>query len=308
MSLQLALAISAVVLANVGALRLGNTQHIRRLSTSLRAATNTEREDSYTIAILGDLHLDPRYMEDHIMGREHFKKVILDETGNPKPNTVCVSLGDLGESKSVDPERTKELFAGTSACLQLARDYLDGYKVPFEVVGGNHDLEGLDEFATDQQNLDAYLSILGKPTPQFKRLIAEKTMLVGLGSTVFREARYTSHEVFIDDEQVAWFEQTIKECPADEGWRVFVFSHAPPMGSGLRVLQENHVINGCCWLNHSGRNTGKFIEIVRSNPCIKAWFSGHFHLGQVPLIAMLCRRACIVFTAPLAFLMSPHFT
>ena len=72
----------------------------------------------------------------------------------------------------------------------------------------------------------------------------------------------------------------MKECPASDGWRVFVFSHAPPMGSGLRVLQENHVVNGCCWLNHSGKNTGKFIEIVRANTCIKAWFSGHFHLGQ----------------------------
>ena len=34
----------------------------------------------------------------------------------------------------------------------------------------------------------------GKPTPQFAREIAEKTLLVGLGSTVFRDAKYTSHE------------------------------------------------------------------------------------------------------------------
>jgi hypothetical protein len=61
---------------------------------------------------------------------------------------------------------------------------------------------------------------------------------------------------------------------------IYIYSHAPPMGSGLRVLQENHVVNGCCWLNHSGKNTGRFIEIVRANACIKAWFSGHFHLGM----------------------------
>lgn len=91
----------------------------------------------------------------------------------------------------------------------------------------------------------------------------------GLGSTVFRDAVYTSHEVYIDPKQVEWFEKTIKECPADEGWRVFVFTHAPPMGSGLRVLQENHVVNGCCWLNHSSKNTAQFIKIVRENPCIK---------------------------------------
>jgi len=69
--------------------------------------------------------------------------------------------------------------------------------------------------------------------------------------------------------------------PASDGWRIFVFTHAPPIGSGLRVLQENHVVNGCCWLNHSGgASTRKFIELVRQHRCIKAWFSGHFHLGQ----------------------------
>jgi Calcineurin-like phosphoesterase len=157
---------------------------------------------SFTAAILGDLHLDPRYMGDYENGRRHFEPILKDKNGNPRPNTCVVSLGDLGESKSISPETTSELFAGTTACFKLAREYLDGFAVPFEVVGGNHDLEGIDEFPTDQANLEAYLRILGKPTPQFKRLIAEKTMLVGLGSTVFRNAQYTSHEVFIDDEQV----------------------------------------------------------------------------------------------------------
>lgn len=99
--------------------------------------------------------------------------------------------------------------------------------------------------------------------------------------------------------------------------RIFVFSHAPPNGSGIRIIQENHVVNGCCWLNHSDeKNCRKFIEIVREHRCIKVsvknclyhtsfhlcnsilntlfsmihthddganlqgWFSGHFHLGQ----------------------------
>ena len=64
-------------------------------------------------------------------------------------------------------------------------------------------------------------------------------------------------------------------------WKIFVFTHAPPMGAGLRVLQKNHVVNGCCWLNHSsGPITAKYIELVRANRSIKGWFSGHFHLGQ----------------------------
>ena len=64
-----------------------------------------------------------------------------------------------------------------------------------------------DEFATDVANLEAYLRILGKKTPQFKHEIAEKTLVIGLGSTAFRTAKYTSHEVSVDDEQIDWFEK-----------------------------------------------------------------------------------------------------
>mmetsp|Transcript_14728 Transcript_14728/g.21665 ORF Transcript_14728/g.21665 Transcript_14728/m.21665 type:complete len:404 (+) Transcript_14728:586-1797(+) len=100
-------------------------------------------------------------------------------------------------------------------------------------------------------------------------------------STIFRDAQYTSHEVTVDEEQIKWFEQVVKDHPSSEGWKIFVFTHAPPNGSGLRVLQENHVVNGCCWLNHSNEaQCRKFIELVREHRSIKGWFSGHFHLGQ----------------------------
>lgn len=83
--------------------------------------------------------------------------------------------------------------------------------------------------------MEAYLRILGKPTPQFIGEIAPKVLLVGLGSVVFRDAVYTSHEVFIDDEQISWFENVAKTHPAEDGWKLFVFSHAPPMVSMRRV-------------------------------------------------------------------------
>eukprot|EP00325_Prymnesiales_sp_UTEX-LB-985_P009808 CAMPEP_0174697290 /NCGR_PEP_ID=MMETSP1094-20130205/3193_1 /TAXON_ID=156173 /ORGANISM="Chrysochromulina brevifilum, Strain UTEX LB 985" /LENGTH=719 /DNA_ID=CAMNT_0015894239 /DNA_START=15 /DNA_END=2174 /DNA_ORIENTATION=- len=237
-------------------------------------------EDEFTIGILGDLHLDPRKMEDYYIGRSHFEP-IFEDAQSRGVEVALVSLGDLGESKSVRPEETDELFAGTTACHELAADFLSSFGVPYEVIGGNHDLEGIDEFATDEANLEAFCRIHKKETMHFSRQIAEKTLLVGMGSTVFRAAKYTSHEVTIDDEQLAWFENLVASHPSDEGWKIFVFTHAPPIGSGLRVLQENHVVNGCCWLNHSGgKTTTKFIELVRKHRSIKAWFSGHFHLGQ----------------------------
>lgn len=256
----------------VNGLRLGAAR--TRVLSGSRLFAQPQPWD-FTVAVLGDLHLDPRYMADHISGREHVNKILEKED----PSRVCVvSLGDLGESKSVD--ETTQLFSGTSACFKLAADYLQGFKAPYEVIAGNHDLEGIDEFSSDAENLVQYLKAFNKPAPYFKRVIGEKTVLLGLGSVLFRDAIYTSHEVFINDEQIDWFEKTVKECPASEGWRILVFSHAPPMGSGLRVLQENHVVNGCCWLNHSAKSAGRFISIVRQNPSIKAWFSGHFHLGQ----------------------------
>ena len=47
------------------------------------------------------------------------------------------------------------------------------------------------------------------------------------------------------------------------------------------MLQECHVVNGCCWLNHNDAvSSKKFIQLVRDNPSIKGWFSGHFHLSH----------------------------
>mmetsp|Transcript_9893 Transcript_9893/g.17331 ORF Transcript_9893/g.17331 Transcript_9893/m.17331 type:complete len:568 (-) Transcript_9893:732-2435(-) len=250
---------------------------------------------SFVVPILGDLHIDPRKMEDYSVGRSHILSIIKDaksqlgiskegdnDDDDPK-GVALVSLGDLGESKNCDhnPDNPFELFAGTSQCHETAAEFLGSFGVHYDVIGGNHDLEGIDEFDSDAKNLRKFLSAHGKETPQFCTQVAEKTLLVGLCSTIFREAKYTSHEVIIDDAQIVWFEQLVKSKPADEGWRIFVFSHAPPNGSGIRIIQENHVVNGCCWLNHSDeKNCRKFIEIVRQNRCIKGWFSGHFHLGQ----------------------------
>ena len=171
-------------------------------------------------------------MEDYEVGKVHIQNVIRDAQTKLQrtDNVALVSLGDLGESKNCDhnPDNPFELFAGTTQCHEMAANFLSSFKIgnwaaPYEVIGGNHDLEGIDEFPTDASNLNVYLRAHGKETPQFVRQIAEKTLLVGLCSTVFREAKYTSHEVIIDEEQIRWFEDLVKSKPADDGWYVIVF-------------------------------------------------------------------------------------
>jgi len=248
-------------------------------------AVSSDDPYSFVVPILGDLHIDPRKMEDYEIGRVHVRSVIEEAKSQLERDegVALMSLGDLGESKYCDhnEENPFELFAGTTQCHNLAAEYLGSFGVPYEVIGGNHDLEGIDEFDSDEMNLRRFLKSHNKPTPQFCREIAEKTLLVGLCSTIFRDAKFTSHEVTIDQEQIDWFEELLISKPADEGWRIFVFTHAPPNGSGIRIIQENHVVNGCCWLNHSNeKQCRKFIELAREHRAIKGWFSGHFHLGQ----------------------------
>ena len=107
-------------------------------------------------------------------------------------------------------------------------------------------------------------------------------MLLGLSTVRFRDAPYSSHEVHVDDEQIKWFRTMVESHPESDGWKILVFSHAPIIGSGLRVLQSVHITNGCAWLNHCSptdiRNS--FVRIVRENPQIKCWLSGHFHLSH----------------------------
>lgn len=88
--------------------------------------------------------MDPRDLDHSYEGRDHFKQ-IFEATDT---NKFVVSLGDLGESK--DCTGSGSLFAGTTECFELAGDYLRGYlgEGKFDVVGGNHDLEGIDEFDT----------------------------------------------------------------------------------------------------------------------------------------------------------------
>ena len=107
-------------------------------SSPLRKTFLKAAADEFTVGILGDLHMDPRAMEDYETGRRHWLP-IFKQAKEKHGNVALVSLGDLGESKSVRPAETSELFAGTTECHELAAGYLSSFAdVPYEVVGGNH--------------------------------------------------------------------------------------------------------------------------------------------------------------------------
>jgi hypothetical protein len=116
-------------------------------------------------------------------------------------------------------------------------------------------------------------------------------LAICISTTSFRDNPFSCHEVRLDAAQIAWLRATLA---AHRDRPTFVFSHAPVIGSGLRVLQTVHLRVPNAWLNHRA-NAGQFRQLVLDNPQIKLWFSGHDHLGQdyPDSIAMLGNCACV---------------
>jgi hypothetical protein len=91
------------------------TASIRSPVTNTALRSHDLTSDAFCVGVLGDLHIHPRYMEDYEIGREQWKAILENESKTKcNGNVALVSLGDLGESKSVRPDETNELFAGTT--------------------------------------------------------------------------------------------------------------------------------------------------------------------------------------------------
>lgn len=262
---------------------LQNTHNPTSLNAALMTRDDYTIADSFNLIVLGDLHLEDN-MEKHNEARNDCLNAITRLSIIPSPSdpfsddnlTVhqlvedikdlgasqlsvhqlsillenkiqgdklkchLVSLGDLGR-KDI---RHEPGDAGTSKSFRDAKQFLDGFGLDYDIITGNHDLEGLDEFATDQDNLNAWMTTFDKKTSYFMKYIGEKTLLLGLSTVRFRDAPHSSHECHVDQGQLDWFQKMVDDHPEEDGWRICVFSHAPIMGSNLRVLQNVHVING----------------------------------------------------------------
>ena len=126
-------------------LSLSSSSSPTRRTASSRLATTTvaANNDEFTVGVIGDLHLDPRKLQDYQTGRQHLASIFERSTthhygnNNNNNNVALVSLGDLGESKAVW-SGSDELFSGTTACHEMAAQFLGSFGVPYELVGGNH--------------------------------------------------------------------------------------------------------------------------------------------------------------------------
>ncbi len=215
----------------------------------------TDLPSTHRLLVVGDLHYETAQHER--LARAQQQLIALE------PDTV-VSLGDQGGYS----------HCGTRLSFTEGYDYFGGFGVPFYPLIGNHDMEGA-EFKQDKEAVAAWCEVFARARP-YTAIDWGTAVGITLSQTGFRSNEGSHHEVHIDDEQFDWLVQTVA---AHRDRPIFVFSHAPILGSGLRVLQDLHLKGPNAYLNHY-THPEKFIELVQANPQIKLWFSGHNHLGH----------------------------
>jgi hypothetical protein len=163
---------------------------------------------------------------------------------------------------------------GSQQSFDEGLDFLAGFQRPTHTIIGNHDLEG-PQFARDEQSIAAFCQTFGLERPYYA-IDLGPVLAVCLSSTAFRANPASHHEVHLDQAQIGWLRATLADHP---GRPTFVFSHAPILGSGARVLQSVHLKCPNAWLNHTDA-PAQFARLVEEHPQIKLWFSAHNHLGQ----------------------------
>lgn len=70
-----------------------------------------------------------------------------------------------------------------------------------------------------------------------------QVLCLGLSTVRFRSNKDSVHEVHIDQAQLCWFEEQLQ---ASAGRPVFVFTHAPPLGCGLKVVEVAYNADTLC--------------------------------------------------------------
>ncbi|HWC89797.1 MAG TPA: metallophosphoesterase [Pirellulales bacterium] len=225
---------------------------------------------SRALAVVGDLHYEPHLADQFVAARRQLAALT--------PEAV-IQLGDHGGYS----------HCGSQQSFDEGLEFLSGFDCPTHTIIGNHDLEGA-EFARDEQSIAAFCQTFALERPYYTLDLGD-ALAICLSSTAFRTNLASHHEVHLDPAQLHWLRATLAAQPDRP---TFVFSHAPILGSGARVLQSVHLKCPNAWLNHTDQ-PAQFARLVEEHPQIKLWFSAHNHLGQqyVDSITRLGQCTCV---------------
>lgn len=210
------------------------------------------------IVVLGDFHMNKNELEITRLAMEDIKAC--------QPDLV-VSLGDLGIREN----------NGSPKGLQDGKEMLDLIGAPLRAIMGNHDLEresgpGHQEKGTMEQE---FVRLFGTHSYGVMEFDDYRLFFV----TTDPQPEHSCcqiQECYVSEEQYEWL---MNELNKRKGVPIIFFTHAPPIGCGLRTVPNIHVRSTNAYLDQN-HDPIRWINLVKDTPEIVMWFSAHYHLSH----------------------------
>ncbi|WP_164716342.1 metallophosphoesterase family protein [Paenibacillus whitsoniae] len=211
------------------------------------------------IIVIGDFHLDPNHYE--------LSRKAMEDVNNTVPDLV-IPLGDFGS----------RAFIGSMDGLLEVKPFLDMLNAAKRPILGNHDLQR--ESGTGSQPKGTMESALQQmfhlDKPYGVMEFDEFRLFFASTEPQPADSCYSVQECFATDEQ---FAELITELDRRPGVPVIFFTHAPPIGCGLRTVPRVHVKSTNAYLDQN-HDPYRWKQLYEQYPEIVMWFSAHYHLGH----------------------------
>lgn len=205
--------------------------------------------------VLGDLHFDPTHLDDFDFATQQLKNVQHD---------FIFQLGDVGGYH----------YPGSKDSFVDAKQVFEKFKHPVYTLMGNHDLEG-EEFDSDEENQKAWMEVF-QQKKLWRSIEIGESLGILLSTTQFRKQPICSQQVSLGDEQYNWLKNTLSK---NKNRLTFIFCHVPIISSGLTTLLTPHLSAPNAFLDQTN-DPFKYDDLLKNNPQVRLWFSGHNHLGH----------------------------
>jgi len=208
------------------------------------------------IIILGDFHLTP--------SQPQIADMAMEDVNEQHPDLV-IPLGDFGAGG-----------IGSPAGLEEAWTHLRKLDAPLRPILGNHDLQ--EESAGKREHysmIKALREISGEAGGGFMEFENFRLMFASTDPQP-ADSCWSVQECYVAPEQFTNLMTTFQERP---GVPIISFTHAPPIGCGLRTVPTVHVRSTNAYLDQN-HDVYRWQRLYRENAEFIMWFSAHYHLGH----------------------------